>query len=301
MVENKSIFDFLDNIPVDYEKNVKTADLVSLKVGGTARAVVYPKTIEHFCSILEWLCVNKEKYYILCHGTNTYFKDNLYDGIVLSTKYLNKVHIQDQNIIAECGASLLKCCEIARRKSLTGLEFAFGIPGGIGGALYMNASAYEKSISEIISSSVVYDITTKTKIKLVNEQHLFENKNSIFQHKNFIVLSTTLKLNSDDSKMIANNMDETISSRLNKQPCDIPNAGSVFKRPKNQFASKLIDRAGLKGFTIGGASVSTMHAGFIVNTGNATSNDIKELTNYIQNRIEFLFGIKLEKEIIFVE
>ncbi len=301
MPQYKDFLDFLDKLSIKYEKHAKTATLVSFKVGGVAEIIVYPKSIEELCLILEQISKKKYKYFILCKGTNTYFTDNAYNGIIVSTQNLNNINIENEALIAECGASIFKCCEYAKEALLTGLEFAYGIPGGIGGALYMNASAYEKSISQIVLKSVVYDMISNKVLEIDVKEHKFNVKHSVFCNAQFVLLKTYLKLTKGKLCTINDEMQKNLSTRLLKQPCNIPNAGSAFKRPPNAYASRLIDQAGLKGFAIGGACISKLHAGFIVNCGGATARDINALIDYIYDTVKAKFNIELEREIIFVE
>lgn len=295
------IFNFLNKYLIEYKTGLKTADLVSLGVGGKADITIFPRTILELCFVLKWISLHKYKYFVLNKGTNTYFKDSVYDGIIISTNKLNNVEIKGSLLVSECGTTLFKCCEIAREHSLSGLEFAYGIPGGVGGALFMNASAYEKSISQIIIKTIAYDMTCRKVIHISFEDHKFCEKSSVFQKQNLIILKTFMRLKKEDINTISRRMENNLTLRLLKQPCDLPNAGSVFKRPKNNYASKLIDECGLKGFRIGGASVSKKHAGFIVNNNKATANDINKLIDYIQEQIKSKFKIELEKEVIYVE
>lgn len=295
------VFKFLSKHLIEYKTCLKTADFVSLKIGGESDIIIFPKTIDEFCVILNWVSQHKYKYFILNKGTNTYFKDSFYNGIIICTNNLNDVEINGNFLISECGTSLFKCCEIAREHELSGLEFAYGIPGGIGGALFMNASAYEKSISQIVFQSVAYDMDSRKVVKISFADHKFGEKNSVFQEKNLILLKTFMCLKNENASNINEIMEKNLALRLLKQPCDFPNAGSIFKRPKNNYASRLIDKCGLKGFEIGGAAVSKKHAGFIVNNCNATASDVNMLINYIKKQVKSKFDIDLEKEVIYVE
>ena len=301
MMDLTALFELLDKHSIDYEKDAKTAALVSFKIGGIANLIVYPENIEELCFIINHLTNKNIKYFVLSLGTNTYFTDSKYEGVVISTIRINKIFIQDNYLIGECGASLFKLCEIAKENSLSGLEFAYGIPGGVGGSVYMNASAYEKSISEIVFASEVYDVIANKIFSIDNRQHFFGDKKSIFSERKIIVLKTKFKLVKSNKEIVSELMSQILNSRLEKQPYQKPSAGSAFKRPKNGYASKLIDQAGMKGMTVGGASISTTHAGFIINNGNATASDVNKLCKTIQKNIKENYNVELEKEIIFVE
>ena len=300
MRDFSALISFLDNLSVEYEKEAKTAPLVSFRVGGRAKLVAMPTSIIDFCAIIRYLNINKFKYFILCQGTNTYFS-KYYDGIVISTRKLSQAFVSDNYLIAYCGASVFKCCELAKENSLSGFEFAYGIPGGIGGGIYMNASAFGNSFSDIVAESLIYDIKSDAIKIITNKEHKFNIKHSIFNDYNYVLLSTTLRLTFSDKQVISECMERILNKRLSSQPIDLPSAGSAFKRPCGMYASKLIDDAKLKGKAFGDAQVSEQHAGFIVNMGNATAENVNSLIKYIKSRILKKFNVKLEEEIIYVE
>ncbi len=290
---------YLDNNRIEYIKEAKIASYVSIRVGGIASLIAYPDTVDKFCGLINFV-KGKIKYFVLGNGTNCYFSD-YYDGIIILTNKLNGIMTTDCEIIAECGASLTRCAVYAYENSFTGIEFLYGIPGSVGGGVYMNASAYGSMISEYIKECTVYDASQNT-IKRLNRDDLkFEAKHSVFMEKEYFALSVTFDLAIGDKDVIKSTMETYLGKRIASQPLDLPNAGSAFKRPKNDYASKLIDRAGLKGYRIGDAEISTKHAGFIVNMGNATANDINLLLLEIKAIIKRKFDIELEEEIIFVE
>ena len=301
MRQIKRLFDLFDNLSIEHRKLAKTSDLVSIGVGGGAIAIAYPNSIEDLCVIIKEIYKEDIKFTILGNGTNTYFTSEFYDGIVISTKKLNKVRVNCESIVAQCGASMYSCCNVSLENSLGGLEFAYGIPGFVGGALYMNASAFEKSVSKLVSKSLVYDIRKNKIISLDCQGHCFGEKRSIFMEKNFVVLETTFELYPKDKMLIYEEMCGNLKLRFDKQPINYPSAGSAFKRPENAYASRLIDMAGLKGKSMGGAKISNKHAGFIINSNNATSYEINRLIEYIKDDILRKFNIVLEEEIIYVE
>lgn len=285
-----------------YKSPQKTADLVSIKVGGNASLVVYPFSLEKLIAIVKMLINNKIRFYILGNGTNTYFSENDFEGIIIVTKLINKCTLDNNSIIAECGASLYECCVLARDNSLSGIEFAYGIPGTVGGALYMNASAFGSSVSLCVKESLVLDKNTLQVYTIDSYSHSFEEKKSVFSKMNdLIVLSTVFSLKQAQKEEISAKMEGYMNKRVNSQPLDMPSAGSVFKKPQGNYASHLIDSAGLRGLRVGGAMVSEKHAGFIVNLGNATAGDIQSLTQFIKEIILKKYNVKLEEEIIFVE
>ena len=293
------LIDYLNNNSVKYETNIKTSSIVSIQVGGIAPLIIYPNSIDAFVQLMTYIN-RKYKYFILGNGTNSYFQ-NYYDGVIISTKLLNEINVHKSEIIAESGALLNNCAEFASKNSLTGLEFIYGIPGSIGGGLYMNSSAFGSMISYVVSKCLVYDTKSCYICELNNNEMDFYEKHSIFMSKRYIVLKAYFNLRPGNHKSISDLMDTYIKKREQSQPLNQPSAGSAFKRPIGNYASKLIDEAGLKGYTIGGAQISTKHAGFIVNLGNATADDVKSLIDFIQKEIKKRFDVNLEEEIILVE
>lgn len=283
---------FLDQNIVSYN---------SFKLNCYVKVLVIPNTIEELCYVLRELNHFSIKYFILCNGTNTIFVNEWYNGVVISTHNLNKVQVYNNYIDAECGALVTRLAILARENSLTGMEFCYGIPGGIGGAVYMNASAFGREISDIVSRTVYYDIKNDSIQAIDCLEHNFEKKSSIFQKREFVILKTILSLKKGSCSEINQLMNEYISKRKLTQPLDFPSAGSIFKRPADGYASMLIDKAGLKGARVGGAEVSKKHAGFIINTGDACGADIKKLIEQIKCRVFGLYKIKLENEVILVE
>lgn len=296
------IIDELDNLAIEYKINENTSELVSFKAGGIASFVVYPKTNEQFTYILKLLTDFRCKHFILGNGTNTIFNDFIYDGVIIVTKNIKNCLICKNEITVSCGYALSSCAKLAMQSGLSGLEFAYGIPGTVGGALYMNASAFGKSISSVLFKSTVYDKKSNLIFEIYKNEHLFSDKKSIFSlNKELVLLSSTFLLESKDKDFIKDLMLEYSKKRRESQPLDLPSAGSVFKRPINDYASRLIDLCGLKGFRIGGAEVSKKHAGFIVNVGNATYDDVKKLAIQIKKIVLEKCNVELEEEIIFVE
>lgn len=294
-----SLINYLNKCEVKYQTNVNTASIVSIKVGGIASVVIYPNTIEQLCNLLNFIH-SKYKYYLIGKGTNVYFCD-FFDGVIISTKYLNRIKLIDNDMEAECGASLTRCAVYAYDNSLTGLEFTYGIPGTVGGGVYMNASAYGGQISDVVRECLVYDTEKKDTYILKNEYMDFSSKHSAFMNRKYIILTATLHLLKGDNIEIKSKMDTYMQNRINTQPLNIPSAGSAFKRPIGYYASRLIDEAGLKGYKIGDAQISKKHAGFIINKGSASAKDINDLIRYVKKEIKTKFNVDLEEEIIYLE
>lgn len=295
------IIDFCIQTSTKYQIDGKTADITSVRIGKTARLIVYPSSVEIFCSLLHKIKLNNYKFTVLGNGTNCYFCDN-YNGIVLCTKYLDSILVNDNLIVAMCGANLFNLCAMALFHSLSGLEFAYGIPGTVGGALYMNAAAFGGAIGDLVEKTVVYDTQSDTVLELDNKSQRFSSKKSIFsENKSFVVLQSCLKLTRAEYDTIKSKMQEYSKKRKDTQPLNMPSSGSAFKRSNGIIPSLLIDKCGLKGYKIGGAEVSKKHAGFIVNSGGATAENINDLLSYIKAKILKEFDVNLEEEIIYIE
>ena len=297
----KPVIQLCDKIHISYSIEAKTAVLSSFRVGGTAKLVVYPDCINSFCQLLSVIVENNIKFIVIGNGTNIYFND-YYQGIIIITKNLSAISKNNHKLTALCGTDLNKLSRFALNERLSGVEFAFGIPGTVGGALYMNASAFGSSISTCIDETLVFDLMDKKIKTIYGEEHRFGLKSSVFsKEKRYIILKTTFDLYPKSYEEIKEKMDMYMSYRINSQPLNFPSAGSVFIKPKDNFASKLVDEAGLKGTKIGGIEVSKKHAGFFINTGNGTANDVNNFISYVKKIIKEKYNIELHQEIIFIE
>lgn len=270
----------------------------SFKVGGNADIFVKAYTVEDIKAILSISKENKTPLFVLGNGTNLLFKDTGFKGIVLQIK-LENITINKTEVIVGTG---VKNTILARRlldNSLTGFEFASGIPGTIGGAIKMNAGAYGSEIKDIVQEVTYLDYTGNSHT-INNKACEFSYRNSKFFNEKAIIIETKLKLENGNKEEIENKMVELAKQRKEKQPLEYPNAGSTFKRGEDYITAKLIDECGLKGYTIGGAQVSEKHAGFVINKNNATSQDILNLIEYIKQTVKEKTGkeIKLEIEVI---
>ena len=262
----------------------------TFKTGGIADFLVIPQNKNEMINLLK-LNVSKT---IIGNGSNLLVKDGGIRGLVIKTTGLKNYKVDGEYITSEAGMLLSKLSNIAKENSLTGLEFACGIPGTLGGAVMMNASAYGGETSNVVIETEYADINGNV---YTTTNHEFGYRKSIFMDKQYIILESKLKLSKGNREEIENKMKELMQSRNSKQPISKPSAGSTFKRPEGHFAGKLIEDAGLKGYKIGGAQVSDLHAGFIINDGNATSKDILELIKYIQDKVKNEFGVDLEPEV----
>lgn len=275
------------------EKNIYINEPMSkhttFKTGGPADILVVPKTKQE---ILELLKIDAP-ITIIGNGSNLLVKDGGIRGIVIKVATKN-YEIKDNIIYADAGCGLAMLSNVAYQNALSGLEFACGIPGTLGGALVMNAGAYGGEIGNLVLETEVTD--RRGNVSVITE-HEFGYRSSIFQKANYIILSTKLKLVPGEKEQIKLQMDTNMKARKEKQPVDKPSAGSTFKRPKDAFAAKLIQDAGLKGYSIGDAMVSDLHAGFVVNKGKATSKEILQLIKYVQDKVNAEYGVMLEPEV----
>lgn len=269
----------------------------SFKIGGPADAMAFPKNSSELVEIIKFCVSNKIPYMIMGNGTNLLVSDNGIRGLIVKINdNMNDYNVKGDILELEAGMLISKASKLALEHSLSGLEFAEGIPGTVGGAVIMNAGAYNGEMSQVVSETDYLDGEGNI-ITINNAQHEYGYRTSIIQKRNGTVLKTRLLLQKGDYSKIKSQMDEFNFKRRDKQPLEWPSAGSVFKRPTGFFVGKLIDDCGLRGFNIGGAQISDKHSGFIINRGNATCKDVLSLIEYIQITVERNFGVKLEPEI----
>ena len=269
----------------------------TFKIGGPAQYYVTPESVTQIQEVVS-LCRDMNiPLHVIGNGSNILVGDDGVDGVVLALfNTFSDYEIKDNVITAQAGMSLIKLAVIALREGLTGLEFASGIPGSVGGAVYMNAGAYDGQMKDVVTSVTVLDEAGNIRILGRDELDMGYRTSAVAKH-NMIVLQVIIELKAGDKEQIKDRMNQLSELRKQKQPLEYPSAGSTFKRPEGYFAGKLIADAGLKGYSIGGAAVSEKHAGFVVNMGGATAKDVGELTDYIKKRIIEQFGVTLELEI----
>ncbi len=278
--------------------NEKMNKHTSFKVGGIADFFVIANDVKELIYILKLAKELKIKTYILGNGTNIVVKDEGFRGIIIKLNFKN-LKIEDDKIIAGAGVSVALLSEYAYRSQIKGYEFISGIPGTVGGAVKMNAGAYGSEIKDVLISTTYLDEKYNIK-EIKNNEHDFSYRKSIFENKKWIILESTFKVEKGNKEEIKQKRQEIATARQEKQPLDMPNAGSIFKRGDDFLPAKLIDEAGLKGYTIGGAQISKKHAGFIVNTGNASAQNIIDLIKHIQTTIKDKFDKDLELEVIII-
>lgn len=271
----------------------------TFKVGGPCSVFISPKKNEIPKAIK--LCQEYDvPYIILGRGSNVLFSDKGYDGVVIEMGEANNdITVDDTVITAGAGATLAAVAMKAYENGLAGFEFASGIPGSIGGGLYMNAGAYGGEMKDVVVSAEAMDINGNL-ITVEREDMDLSYRHSAFMVRDLIVMSVTIRLNKGDKAEIKALMDDFNGRRRDKQPLNYPSAGSFFKRPEGNYAGKLIEDAGLAGLRVGGAEVSSKHCGFIINVDNATSDDIIELMKKVQDEVKRQFGVILEPEVKFI-
>lgn len=267
----------------------------TFKIGGPVRALLEPKCIGAFVWCVRELEGREIPYFILGNGSNLLVSDGGHREVALSTARLDTVRVSGDSIICGAGVMLSRLASTALNEGLTGLEFAHGIPGSLGGAVYMNAGAYGGEMRDVVESVTFVDTDGQVRV-VPKDECAFGYRASRFQ-KGGVILSATLRLRPGDPKEIRARMEELAETRREKQPLNYPSAGSTFKRPEGHYASRLIDEAGLKGLRVGGAQVSEKHAGFIVNLGNATFSDVYALMAMVVTKVYKDTGVKLEPEV----
>lgn len=292
--------EYLNNSQIEYLLDQKMSDYTTFKIGGKAECMCFPKTLEEVKDILKFCSQNNIPYLTLGNGSNLLVSDLGIDGIVISLKYFDKVELSSAlEVTCGAGVKLSKLCTFALENSLSGLEFAWGIPGTVGGAIYMNAGAYNGEIKNVLTECTYIDGDGNVIQADVSSLELGYRK-SIFQNSNAIIISAKFKLMAEDKGIIKAQMDDLISRRKLKQPLEYPSAGSTFKRPSGYFAAALIEECGLKGLTVGGACVSEKHAGFVINTGGATCSDVLTLVQKIKEEVFLQKSVNLELEVKYI-
>ena len=277
------------------------ANHTTFKIGGNAPLYIEVNKPSQLSQIVKLCKEENVEYFILGNGSNLLVSDKGVDYVVICLKgdFKNISLLDNNTLYCGAGASLASLCREAEKNGLSGLEFAWGIPGTVGGAAYMNAGAYGGEMKDVVYS--VHHIDKEGNLGTIKSSDLnFSYRHSIYKENGYIIIGITVKLKLDNKNEIRNRMDDFMDRRKSKQPLEYPSAGSVFKRPEGNYAGTLIEQCGLKGKTIGGAQVSEKHAGFIINIGGATCNDVQQLIEHIQSTVKEKTGYILEREIIFL-
>ena len=276
--------------------NEKISNYTTYRVGGKARAIVYPKGESELVELVGLLKEKGVKYFVLGNGSNVLFSDCLYDGIIIKLDNFNKLRIDGNIVTVDAGYSLIKLANDTIKASLSGLEFVSGIPGTVGGAIFMNAGAYGEEISGVVKTVRILTGDLEI-IELTKEEMEFSYRTSYLQkHLDYICLSCVLELKPGICEEMMETVIKRREARRDSQPLTFPSAGSVFRNPPGFYAGKLIEDMGLKGFSIGKAEVSTKHANFIINKGNAKASDIKRIIDTIKQKAKIKYNINLRVE-----
>lgn len=300
-IEKKTMQEFCkllgsDNVRRDEPMKKHT----TFRIGGPADYYLCPHSVEEVKGAVHICRERGIPFFILGNGSNLLVSDKGYRGAVIQIwKNMNSVRTEGTQIFAQSGALLSQAAAEALRQGLTGMEFAAGIPGTLGGAVFMNAGAYGGEMKDILKEAQVMDQEGNVRI-LSKEELELGYRTSIVRKKGYIVLSAVLELSRGDREQIKQCMEELKEKRVTKQPLEMPSAGSTFKRPEGYFAGKLIMDAGLRGFCVGGAQVSEKHCGFVVNRGDATASDVVNLIKTVQEQVRERFGVELETEVRFL-
>ncbi len=296
----EAVENFLKAKDIFYEKNVNMKNNTSFKIGGICKYVCYPNDILKAVNVIK-LCINlKIPYFFLGNGSNLLFSDEGFAGVAICTKKLNKINVLSNNrVYCEAGVLLYRLCQFCAIHCFSNLEPLYGIPGSLGGAIFMNAGAYNREIKDVLQSVVSIDVNGR-----VYEQNLkdiyFSYRNSVYQNNGHFIFAAVLKFENESVEHINSKMQYFLNKRIESQPLNFPSAGSTFKRPKFYIAAKLIEECGLKGLRVGGAKVSEKHCGFIINVGGASCLDVKNLIKKIQKTVSLKKNVSLTPEIKFI-
>ncbi len=283
------------------KKNIYINEMMSkhttFRIGGPADYFVTPEKVEEVCNVVKLCKEHSIPYYIVGNGSNLLVGDKGFRGVIISLyKNMCEIRCEGTHVYAQAGALLSKIGAKACAASLTGFEFAAGIPGTLGGAVMMNAGAYGGEMKHILASATVLTGEGEIKTLCVDELEL-GYRTSIIGKKNYVVLEADIRLEKGEESQIRAYMNELKDKRVTKQPLAFPSAGSTFKRPEGNFAGKLIDEAGLRGFRVGGAQVSEKHCGFVISNKDATASEVVELIKQVVDKVEETSGVRLEPEV----
>lgn len=297
-MEKAAFYKFADEHGIKYLEHEELSKHTSFKIGGPAEIFAKPEKAEQVSEIAVFCMENEIPLLPLGKGSNVLISDNGIKGIVMcfGSDFGKISLLDDETIYCEAGAGLTALCKFALENELTGLEFAYGIPGSVGGAVFMNAGAYGGEIKDVILYADHVDRMGKTG-RFSGEELQMSYRHSAYSAKEYFITGAAFKLSKGDKTEIKAKMDDLLGRRFDKQPMDKPSAGSTFKRPEGAFASALIDQCGLKGYRVGGAEVSTKHAGFVVNIGGATSSDVLRLIKDVQEKVKNDTGFFIEPEV----
>ena len=286
----------LDRLGIEYKKEYDLSGASTFRIGGRCLLAVFPKSVFQLTFAISTLDYESIPFCILGRGSNTLIFDGYVEKAIIFTSGLDKATVRGDTVISDAGVSLAKLSSLAANAGLSGLEFASGIPGSVGGALFMNAGAHGAAMADVVVSSLAYDRESREVLHITD--HGFGYRKSVYmENKNLVCLGATLRLTVGNSDDIKHKIKELLAQRREKQPLEFASAGSYFKRPEGDFAGRLIELCGLKGFAVGDAQVSQKHAGFVINRGGATFDDVMRLEEHIVKTVYEQTGVTLQREV----
>lgn len=301
MASTESIQRNLKEQGIICKQNEPLAQYTTFKIGGEAKLFCVPATQQQLVNTIKELHQSGMRYYLLGNGSNVLFSDKGFDGAIIHLgKSLGDISVKGNAITAQTGALMGRLSQAAAQNGLAGLEFAAGIPGSVGGGIYMNAGAYGGEISDVLKQVTFLDETDAVRT-LSADQLEFGYRTSAFAYHPWCILEAEFVLTPGNKEEITAKMRDFMHRRKEKQPLEWPSAGSTFKRPQGAFAAALIEQCGLKGYRVGGAAVSEKHSGFVVNLGGATCADVLQLTEDVARIVQQRTGYKLEREVRVIE
>ena len=293
-----SLTEYLEQQGIAYSCNVSMRTYTTFQIGGPCDCIIQPTRVEEIVSVLQWCKTADIPVHTVGKGSNLLVSDGGVDGVILHLgSRFSQIRLLDETtLLCEAGAPLAKVCWFAYQHGLTGLEFAWGIPGTVGGAAYMNAGAYNGEMKDVLVSC--RHVCADGQIgEYVGEALDLSYRHSVYSDSDMCITEVCIKLQKGDRAAIRERMDDLMHRRTSKQPLEYPSAGSTFKRPAGNYASALIEQCGLKGVSVGGAMVSPKHSGFIINTGNASCEDVLALIHLVQRTVYEQTGFRLEPEV----
>ena len=294
------LFDFLIKKDVEYKREESISNYTSVRIGGPAAVIAFPDTQEKFVELVAFLLKSNIAHKVIGRMTNILPCDDRYDGVIVSTKLLGRYEKNDTVINAECGVPLSLLIMQMARLGLGGLEPLYGIPGSVGGMIVSNAGAYGSSLGDAVKSVCAYSLNKERVITLMHDEMDFSYRRSIFYGSDMLVLSAELEFVPCEPDIIVGKLGMIKQRRASSQPLESPSLGSVFKRVGDISAGQIIDQCGLKGLKVGGAEVSCRHAGFMINTGNATATEYRQLVEIVEREVYKQRAVTLEREIEFL-
>lgn len=296
------IYDYAKSIGCQAQRDVPMSKYTTFRIGGNAAVMLTPTTDEQLASIIKKCKEENIKPFIIGNGSNMLISDKGLDTVVINMCRPDpKIElVNGDTVVCDAGVTMSKVCNFALENGLTGLEFAFGIPGSAGGAAYMNAGAYGGEMKDVLVECRHIDSDGNFG-SLRGEELGLAYRTSAYEHNGYIITTLVMKLSKGNKDEIRAKMQELLQRRKDKQPLEYPSAGSTFKRPEGYFAGALIEECGLKGYSVGGAQVSEKHAGFVINKGDASAKDVLDLIKYIQDKVLSEKGVMLEPEVRLIE